>query len=147
MYEPYQSNYHHLHITDEETIFLSHQKGWIPTICFDMVGTGWYYAEWSKSVGERQTLYGFTHMENIKNSERDYRGKERKWEKSERVTEHERLLTLGNKQELVRGDGQGDGVIGWWALRGHLTGWAMGVILYVGKLNSNKNILKIISIY
>ena len=31
-------------------------------------------------------------MGNIKNSERDYRGKrENEWEKSERVTEHERL--------------------------------------------------------
>ena len=41
------------------------------TIYFDVDGTGGYYAEWSKSVGEGQTVYGFTHTENIKNSEKD----------------------------------------------------------------------------
>ena len=59
-------------------ILLSHQKGRIPTICFDMDGTGGYNAEWSKLIRERQSLYGFTHTGNIKNSERDHRGKEGK---------------------------------------------------------------------
>ena len=39
-------------------IFLSHQKGQIPTICFNVDGTGGYYAEWSKSIGEGQSSYG-----------------------------------------------------------------------------------------
>ena len=41
--------------------------------------------------------------------------RENEWEKSERVTEHERLLTLGNEQGTRgsgRGGGQGDGVTG-----------------------------------
>ena len=39
-----------------------------------------------------------------------------------------------------RGGGSRVGVTGWWALRGHLMGWTLGVMLYVGKLNSNKKI-------
>ena len=35
------------------------------------------------------------------------------WEKLERVTKHERLLTLGNEQGVVEGEvGQGNGVTG-----------------------------------
>ena len=30
---------------------------------------------------------------------------------------------------------------GWWALRGALDWWALGVILYVGKLNTNKKLI------
>ena len=30
--------------------------------------------------------------------------RENEWKKSERVTEHERLLTLGNKQGVVEGE-------------------------------------------
>ena len=65
-------------------IFLSHQKGRIPTICFDMDATGEHDAESigvsqsigvSKSIGEGQS-YDFTHTGNIRNSERDYKGKE-----------------------------------------------------------------------
>ena len=37
------------------------QRGW----------TGGYYAEWSKSIGEGQTLYGLIHLGNIKNSDRE----------------------------------------------------------------------------
>ena len=42
-----------------------------------------------------------------------------------------------NKRE----EGKEDGVMGWlgdshWG--GHLMGWALGVMLYVGKFNSNK---------
>ena len=55
---------------------LSHQKEWILTIFIDMVGTGGYYAEWNKSVRERQSSYGFTHTWIIRNSVRDYKGKE-----------------------------------------------------------------------
>ena len=41
--------------------------------------------------------------------------RENEWEKSERVTEHERLLTLGNEQGVVEGEvggGMGDWVAG-----------------------------------
>ena len=31
-------------------ILLSPQKGWIPTICIDVDGTGEYYTEWNKSI-------------------------------------------------------------------------------------------------
>lgn len=34
-------------------------------------GTGGYYAEWNKSIGEGQTLYGLIYLGNIKNSERE----------------------------------------------------------------------------
>ena len=47
-------------------ISLSHQKEQIPTICFNVDRTGGYCAEWSKSIGEWQTLYGFIHSRNIK---------------------------------------------------------------------------------
>ena len=44
-------------------------------------------------------------MGNIRNSERDYRErKENEWEISVRVTEHERLLTLGSEQGVVERD-------------------------------------------
>ena len=54
------------------------------------------------SVGEGQTLYGLIHLGNIKivkgnKGER----RENEWEISVRVIEHERLLTLGNKQGVV----------------------------------------------
>ena len=40
-------------------------------------------------------------MWNIRNSERDYRERRgTEWEKLETETNHERLLTLGNKQRL-----------------------------------------------
>ena len=39
--------------------------------------------------------------------------RENEWEKLERVTKHERLLTLGNEQRVVEGGGgQGFGVTG-----------------------------------
>ena len=37
-------------------IWLSHQRGSIPTICFNVDRTGGYYAAWNKSVTERQLL-------------------------------------------------------------------------------------------
>ena len=44
-----------------------------------MDGTGGYDPEWSKSIGEGQSSYGFTHSREIINSERDYKGKEGNW--------------------------------------------------------------------
>ena len=62
-----------------------------------------------------------------------------KWEISERETEHGRLLTLGNELGVVEGEvGGGWGWMGDGHWGGHLTGWALGVMLYVGKLNPNK---------
>ena len=57
----------------------------------------------------------------------------------ERVTEHERLPTLGNEQGVVEKEvGRGLGWLGDGHWRGHLMGWTLGVILYVGNLSSNK---------
>ena len=43
--------YTHTHSHTHTRILFSHQKGRIPTICFDMDGTRGYYAEWNKSIG------------------------------------------------------------------------------------------------
>ena len=39
-------------------------------ICFNVDGTGGYYAEWNKWIGEGQT-YGLIHLGNLNNSERE----------------------------------------------------------------------------
>ena len=41
------------------------QKGWYLSI-WDNMDEHWYYAQWNKSDGERQMLYDFMHMWNIK---------------------------------------------------------------------------------
>ena len=71
-----------------------------------MDGTGGHYAEWNKLVRERQLLYGFTHMWNIRNSVEDHKGREGKLngKKSERETNHEELWTLGNKLRVAQGE-------------------------------------------
>ena len=53
-------------------------------------------------------------MWNIGNSAEDHRGSEEKLDgkKSESEKNHERLITLGNKQGCWRGGGWEDGVIG-----------------------------------
>ena len=59
------------------------------------------------------------------------------------MTEHKRLLTLRNEQGVVEGEvGRGMRWLddGHW--RGHLMGWALGVIPCVDKSNSNKKIQK-----
>ena len=57
-------------------------------------------------------------MGNIRNSETDYRGKEGKLE---RVTKHERLLSLGNEQNVAEGEvGRGVGYMGDGHRGGHL---------------------------
>ena len=71
------------------------------------------------------------------------KGERRKneWEISERETEHERLLTLGNELPVVEEEaGRGWGWLGDGHWGGHLIGWALGVMLYGGKLNTNKKI-------
>ena len=42
-------------------------------LCFDMDGTGGYYAEQNKSIWEEQTLYVLIHLGNIRNGEREHR--------------------------------------------------------------------------
>ena len=76
--------------------------------------TGGYYAEGSKSIGEGQTLYGLTHSGNIKKIVKGIIGerRENEWEISERVTEHERLLTLGNELGVVEREEVGEWVMG-----------------------------------
>ena len=67
----------------------------------------------------------------------------RRWKwvgKTEKVTEQERFLALGNEQGVV--EGEVGGGIGWLGDRhwgGYLMGWALGVILYIGKSNFHKN--------
>ena len=52
-------------------------------------------------------------MGNIRDSERDYKGKEgTEWEQLERETNHERLLTLGNEQRVAEGEVGGVGGLG-----------------------------------
>ena len=53
-------------------------NGMLPTICFDVDGTGGYYAERNKSIRERQALYGLIPLGNINNSERECKGREKK---------------------------------------------------------------------
>lgn len=49
-------------------------------------------------------LYGFIHMLNIRNSWRDHKeGGETEWGKSERNTNHEKILTLGNNLRFAEG--------------------------------------------
>ena len=67
-------------------------------------------------------------------------GRRNEWEISEMETEH-KLLTLGKELGVIEGEVAGG--LGWmgdghWG--GHLTGWALGVMLYVGRSNSNKKI-------
>ena len=57
------------------------------------------------------------------------------------MTKYERLLNLGNEQEVV--GGEVDGGMGWLGDRHwgeHLTRWAWSAMLYVGNQPSIKNI-------
>ena len=70
-----------------------------------MDGTGVYYAQWSKSIGEGQTVYGLI-LWGIKKIVKGNKGerKDNEWGISVRVTDHERFLTLGNEQRVVEGE-------------------------------------------
>ena len=93
-----------------------------------MDGTGEYYAEWSKSVGEGQTLNGFIHMGNIKNSEGIIGERRKKWVGN--ISEGDRTWETPNSGKQTRGSGRGggrrDGVTGWRALRGALDRMSTG---------------------
>ena len=47
-------------------ILLSHIKEWNHAICENVGGSRWHYAKWTKSDRERQILYDFTYMWNLK---------------------------------------------------------------------------------
>ena len=71
------------------------------------------------------------------------KGNKGKGEKmSENISEGDKTWETSNSGKGIRGSGKGGergvGVTGWWALWWALMGWALGVILYVGKLNTNK---------
>ena len=51
--------------------YYSAQKRWNLAICYNMDGPWGYYPKWNKSEGERQILYDFTHMWNIKNQKQN----------------------------------------------------------------------------
>ena len=111
----------------------------MPTICFNVDGTGGYYAEWNKSIREGQTLYGLIHLGNINNSEREEKGWEKKMGRKYQTGRQNIKTPNSGKRTGGGGRGGGWGWVGDGHWGGHLTGWALGVILYVGKLNSNKN--------
>ena len=74
-----------------------------------MDGTRGYYAKQNKSIRERQLSYDLTHLWNLINKTEDHRGKEEKINKtkSERETNHKRLLIIGNKLRVAGGEGVG----------------------------------------
>ena len=62
---------------------------------------------------------------------------------SKNISERDKTWKTPNSGKRTRGNwkggGSGVGVTEWWALGDrHLAGWALGVMLHVGKLNSNK---------
>ena len=57
----------HTHTHTHNEILISHKKEWNSDICNNMDGHIVYYAQWSKSDGERQILYVITYMWNLKN--------------------------------------------------------------------------------
>ena len=72
--------------------------------------------------------YDCTHMGNIKNSERDYKEKERNWVGKIRKGDKPWETPNSGKQTqgCRRGGGQGVGVPGWRALRGAHDGMSTG---------------------
>ena len=69
------------------------------------------------SVSQSRVSYGFTHTWNIRNSTEDHRGREGKLngKKSERETNHKRLLIIRNKLRVA-----GEEWLGW-------GNWVMGI--------------------
>ena len=61
----YTHTHTHIHTHTHNGILLSHKKEWNFAIC-NMDGLGGYCAEWNKSNRERQIMYDFTYMRNLK---------------------------------------------------------------------------------
>ena len=62
---------------------------------------------------------------------------------SENISEGDKTWETPNSGKWIKGSRKGGGLGGLGYLGdghwgGHLAGWALGVMLYVGKLNSNK---------
>ena len=77
-----------------------------------MDGTRGYYAKQNKSVRERQLSYDFTHMWSLSSKTEDLAEGREKYSKmkSEKETNHKRLLTIGNKLRVTGGEvGEGMG--------------------------------------
>ena len=78
-----------------------------------MDGTGGYYADRSKSVGEGQTLYVLIHLGNINNSEREYKGREKKCVGNQKGRQNVKTANSGKRTRGgKRGGGRGVGVNG-----------------------------------
>ena len=78
-----------------------------------MDGTGGYYAKQNKSIRERQLSYDLIYMCDLKNKTEDHRGKRENKMKSERETNHKRLLNHRKQTEgCWKGVGWGNGLTG-----------------------------------
>ena len=69
-----------------------------------------YYAKQNKSIRERNILYDFTCMWNLRNKTDEHTG--RRGGREERKTNHKRLLTRENKLRVDGGRWVGDGLCG-----------------------------------
>ena len=102
-------------------ILLSHQKGWIPTICIHMGGTREDYAKWNKSSRERLLSHSFTYMWNIRNSMEDQRGRKGKLNQKSEIREgdkpRETMSSINKLRVSGEGGGGGMGLTGWWVWR------------------------------
>jgi len=85
----------------DNRILFSHKKR-MNSICNNMDGSREYNAQQNKPVRERQILYDFTHMWNLRNKTNEQRKKKR-------------IITLNSREQTdgyQRGGGQGMGEIG-----------------------------------
>jgi len=86
----------------DNRILFSHKKR-MNSICNNMDGSREYNAQQNKPVRERQILYDFTHMWNLRNKTNEQRKKETK--------QKNRLLNIENKLVTARrevGEGMGE---------------------------------------
>ena len=56
----------HTHTHTHNGLLLSHKKEWNNAICNNIDEPIGYYTKWSKSDRERQILYDFTYMWNLR---------------------------------------------------------------------------------
>lgn len=55
-----------VYIVEYYSVIKKKKKTGNSTICNNMEGSWWSYVEWNKSETERQRLYDFTYMKNLK---------------------------------------------------------------------------------
>ena len=108
-------------------ILLGNEKEWNLAIYSNVDGTGGYYAEWNKSVRERQIPYVFTHMWILRNLTEDHEGREREksYKQRRREANHKRLWDTENSNWGLMGSG-GEGESRWWAFRRAFVGMSTG---------------------